>query len=107
MSPLHLLHDSGLVRAPQIIMLRLLTSDLSGASPTAIALSTGLSKTAVSMALSALVVAALVERRYMSRDQRSVMMYLTDEGRGKAAAMQEAVEGFAEDVKKREGRVHP
>ena len=107
MSPLHHLHASGLARAPQVIMLRLLTADLSGAPPTSITRSTGLSKTSVSMSISSLEKDGLVERRFLSRDQRSVMLYLTDEGRRKALAMQCAIEMFAEDVKNREGRVHP
>lgn len=88
-------------------MLRLLTADLSGAPPTVIARSTGLTTTVVSMALNSLEDAGLIERRLLSRDQRSVMLYLTAEGRCNALAMQEAIEDFAEDVKKREGRVHP
>lgn len=88
-------------------MLRLITADLSGAPPTAIARSTGLPKTVVSMALSKMLDLGLVERRFLARDKRSSMFYLTEVGLRKATAMQEAIEMFAEDVKKREGRVHP
>ncbi len=88
-------------------MLRLLTADLSGAPPTSISRSTGLTMVAVSMAVGALEEAGVVERRFLSSDRRSVMVYLTEEGRKKASAMQEALVDFSEDVKKREGRVHP
>jgi DNA-binding MarR family transcriptional regulator len=88
-------------------MLRLLTADLSGAPPTSIARSTGLTKVAVSMAIGSLEEAGLAERRFLTSDRRSVMVYLTEEGRRKAEAMQDALADFSEDVKKREGRVHP
>jgi DNA-binding MarR family transcriptional regulator len=95
-------------------MLRLLTADFSGAPPTSIARSTGLTKVAVSMAIGSLEEAGLaerrfvaVERRFVAGERRSVMVYLTEEGRRKAEAMQDALVDFSEDVKKREGRVHP
>lgn len=107
MSPLHRLHESGLIRAPQIVMLRLLTADLSGAPPTAIARSTGLTMSAVSMAVSSLEESGIIERRFINSDLRSVMLYLTEEGRRKAVAMEESLVDFVDDVKKRKGRVHP
>ena len=88
-------------------MLRLLTADLSGAPPTSISRSTGLSMVTVSMAIGALEDAGLLERRFLNSDRRSVMVYLTDKGRSEATAMQDTLVDFSEDVKKREGRVHP
>lgn len=107
MSPLHRLHDCGLIQAPQIVALRLLTADWSGAPPTSIVRSTGLSKTVVSMAVKSLIDAGMVERRRLFMDKRSSMLYLTPEGRQKALAMEEALTDYVDDVKKRQGRVHP
>lgn len=88
-------------------MLRLITADLSGALPTSVAVSTGLTRGAVSMAASKLEKDGVIEKRFPTRDKRAVMLYLTEEGRLKALAMENALINFANDVKKREGRGCP
>lgn len=88
-------------------MLRLITADHSGAPPTVIARCTGLPMSAVSMAAAKLEKDGLIEKRFLSRDKRSVMFYLTEEGRRWASAMEDAMVDYSDDVKNREGRVHP
>jgi DNA-binding MarR family transcriptional regulator len=88
-------------------MLRLITADLSGAPPTSIARSTGLTIAAVSMAVNKLVKNGIVEKRFLARDKRSVMLYLTELGRQKAIAMENSMVNFVDDVKNRKGRVYP
>ena len=101
------LHETRLMKAPQVIMLRLLTADLSGASPARIAWSTGLPKTTVSMAINQMEAAGLVERQFQARDQRRQLIYLTERGRADTERMLAAMTAYVAEVKKREGRVNP
>lgn len=107
MSFLSDLHKTDLVKAPRVIMLRLFTADLSGASPAQIATSAGLSKSTVSMALDQLERDGIIERRIPARDQRQQTIYLTPHGRRKTKRMLNAMIAYVDDVKNRGSRVRP
>lgn len=107
MSFLHALYKNDVLKAPQVVLLRLLTADYSGATPNDIADSTGLAKSTVSMAVDALEGQKLVERRFQARDKRSAIVYLTAKGRTKTKKLLAAMTAYVDDVKKREGRVRP
>jgi hypothetical protein len=89
------LHRSDLVKASQVVMLRLYTADGSGATH------------AVGMALDQLEKLGIVERRIHARDMRVSSSYLTADGRAKTENMLNAMVAYVDDIKKRERRAHP
>lgn len=107
MNLLHGLHSTALMKTPQVIMLRLYTADGSGATPAEITKTTGLPKSTVSMAIDQLEKMHIVERRVHARDRRVNNIYLTASGRVNTEHMLNAMIAYVDDVKKREGRVHP
>ncbi len=107
MSLLIPLYETGLLKSPQIILLRLLTADHSGVTPGGIGITTKLPKTTVSMALEQLERNGLVERRIVARNQKFHRIYLTLKGRKATEAMLTALVNYSDDVKKREGRADP
>jgi DNA-binding MarR family transcriptional regulator len=107
MNLLHGLHHTDLMKAPQVIMLRLFTADGSGATPAEITKTTGLPKSTVSMALDQLDKMSIIDRRVQARDLRVSSIYLTTTGRANTENMLNAMIAYVDDVKKREGRAHP
>jgi DNA-binding MarR family transcriptional regulator len=101
------LHRSDLVKASQVVMLRLYTADGSGATHAEIVEATGLAKSAVGMALDQLEKLGIVERRIHARDMRVSSSYLTADGRAKTENMLNAMVAYVDDIKKRERRAHP
>ncbi len=87
------LHDSGLVKAPQVIMLALLTADGSGTSHADIMHRTNLGAAHISTCLVALEKLWFVERRYPLRDGRTINVYLTAPGKKRAEVMLAALTG--------------
>jgi DNA-binding MarR family transcriptional regulator len=87
------LHDSGLVKAPQVIMLALLTADGSGTSHADVMRRTNLGAAHISTCLAALEKLWLVERRYPFRDARTISVYLTAPGKKRAETMLAALLG--------------
>jgi DNA-binding MarR family transcriptional regulator len=87
------LHESGLVKAPQVLLLGLLTANNEGTSHTDLMVRTGLPAAHISTCLAALEKAWLVERRYPLRDGRTINVYLTAPGTRRAEAMLIALQG--------------
>ena len=87
------LHDSGLVKAPQVIMLALLTADGSGTAHADIMRRTNLGAAHISTCLVSLEKLWFVERRYPLRDGRTINVYLTAPGKKRAETMLRALTG--------------
>lgn len=87
------LHASGLVKAPQVLLLALLTPDGSGTSHAELITRTRLGGAHISTCLIALENSWFVERRYPLRDGRTVSIYLTAPGKKRAEAMLRALTG--------------
>ena len=81
------LHASGLVKAPQVVLLAALTPDRSGVPFGDVVHRTGLSPSHTSTALDGLVKSRLAEKRYPLRDGRTITVYLTPAGAEKAFGM--------------------
>jgi DNA-binding MarR family transcriptional regulator len=87
------LHESGLVKAPQVLLLGLLTTNNEGTSHAELMTRVGLPAAHVSTCLTALEKAWLVERRYPLRDGRTINIYLTAPGTRRAEVMLAALRG--------------
>lgn len=87
------LHASGLVKAPQVLLLALLTTDGSGTSHSELISRTKLGASHISMCLKSLEQDWFVERRYPLRDGRTINIYLTAPGKKRAQTMLTALTG--------------
>lgn len=85
------LYASGLVKAPQILLLALLTADGSGTSHAGIMARSGVAAAHVSTCLAALEKQNEIERRYPLRDGRTINIYLTALGKKRAEQMLQAL----------------
>lgn len=86
------LHASGLVKAPQVVLLAVLTPDGTGVAFGDVVCRTGLSPSHASMAIDSLTKARLLEKRYPLRDGRTVTAYLTPVGVVRATGMLRAID---------------
>ncbi len=87
------LSESGLVKAPQVLLLALLTKDGSGTSHAELITRTRLKGAHISMCLAAMEKAWLVERRFPLRDGRTIRIYLTAPGKKRSETMLTALTG--------------
>ena len=87
------LHESGLVKAPQVLLLALLTTDGSGTHHADLMTRARLGAAHISTCLVSLEREWLVERRYPLRDGRTVNIYLTAPGKKRAETMLAALRG--------------
>jgi hypothetical protein len=95
-SDLLMLARSGAVKAPQVILLALLTPDCSGLLVSELADATGYKMSLVSTTVSSLIDETKAEKRYPYRDSRTVRVYLTPKGREEASGFRDAIFAYCE-----------
>lgn len=91
------LYASGLVKAPQIVLLALLTLDGSGTRSSTMPRRTGLTWSHISTSITKLEHLGLAERRFPIRDGRAVTVYLTSSGKKMTKDMLRALQ-YAQKV---------
>lgn len=90
------LHTTGLVKAPQLVLLATYNADGGGMAVAEVTRLTGLSGAHTSTAVESLELRRFIERRFPARDGRTVTLYLTATGRAQAEAMLTAIRQVAQ-----------